>query len=303
MVNLTGYGTIKYYKIMDFLANVSKYKHQWWRYLLNFLLWIILSNVAVVVGTVIAVSSGMDGNQIQSYMETRNGVFMLSVFTLMLFMFFISFKSVHRGSIRTLINAGQKFRLNIFVTATLIMLLVFNIVASVELIIAGNYQFIFNIQAELPVVLGLVVLVAAQTLFEELVFRAYIPQGLYLLINNKWICALISSTLFALLHGANRFAEGGITFLIPFFVIGFVLCAIAIFDNGIERAWGVHFANNIVGIFFLSHDKMELTGMPSLFKYNGVMEGSFCDVIIISVIFIVTLCVMYKVCHWSIKTA
>lgn len=100
-----------------------------------------------------------------------------------------------------------------------------------------------------------VIFLPFQTALEELVFRGYLMQGFSLLFKYRWTAILITSVLFALLHGSNpEIKQFGFWTAIPiYFVIALILGYVAVKDNGIELALGLHLANNIVSALTLTH--------------------------------------------------
>lgn len=95
-----------------------------------------------------------------------------------------------------------------------------------------------------------------QTALEELVFRGLLMQGFALLFKYRWVAILLTSLLFALMHGSNPEIEKfGFWTAIPiYFVIALILGYVAVKDDGLELALGLHMANNIVSALTLTHE-------------------------------------------------
>lgn len=285
---------------MNFIKNALGYKHQWWRYLLNLVLCVIFANILALVGFIACIICGISMNDMITIVNSENGYYVLTTFALMALAFYLSFKCTHKGKLSLLIKGEQPFSFKSFITVFGITTVVLAIITAVEMVIQGNYHFALQAK-DLPLLLILFPLVALQTLLEEMVFRAYIPQGLSLFIKNKWVCIVVAAFLFAALHAINQpVKEGGSIFLITYFVIGLALGFIALLDNGIEKAWAVHFANNLVAIFFIVDKKPELTGMPSLFQFNGIDAPNYWDIIGTSIVFIAIFACMYKLYKWNL---
>ena len=285
---------------MNFIENALGYKHQWWRYLLNLLLCFIFSNVLVFIGTIVCMACGMPMGEIMAISSSTNGIYALVIFTITLLSFLLSFKCIHRGKFSLLIKGEKPFNWKNFAMLFGVIVVILGIISTIEMLVMGNYSYSFQLKQDLPLLLLLLPLVALQTLFEEIVFRAYIPQGLSLFIKNKWVCVVIAAFLFMLLHCVNQpVIEGGALFFIPYFVIGLSLGFIAFYDNGIEKAWAVHFANNVIAMFFIIDEKPELSNMPSLFKYNGIDPQNGWDIIYVSVFYMAVAFCLYKVYKWN----
>ncbi len=93
-----------------------------------------------------------------------------------------------------------------------------------------------------------------QTGLEEVVFRGYLLQGLALVFKNGIVPLIICSLLFGLAHMSNpevqRFGWG---IMLPYYVcFAFFMGAITLLDEGLELAFGIHFANNLISSLLIS---------------------------------------------------
>jgi uncharacterized protein len=116
----------------------------------------------------------------------------------------------------------------------------------------------------LPVAL---VMVPIQSAFEELAVRGQFLQGLYRLTPGRPFWALlISSLVFALLHGMNKEVQayGPNIMMAHYFTFGFVLGSFALMDEGLELSIGIHAGNNIFSLCLVSYPNASLD-TPSLF--------------------------------------
>jgi hypothetical protein len=72
---------------------------------------------------------------------------------------------------------------------------------------------------------------------------------------------LITSLLFGIMHVANGEGNVGISIMISATIVGLMLGIVALGENGIETAMGIHIANNLyVALIFNSAD----SGMPNV---------------------------------------
>jgi membrane protease YdiL (CAAX protease family) len=94
----------------------------------------------------------------------------------------------------------------------------------------------------------LVVFLPFQTGFEELFFRGYIVQGISPATGGGFIPLIISSLLFGGAHMMNPEVDAyGIPVMLTYYsVFGFFMGAVALLDEGLELAWGIHLANNLI---------------------------------------------------------
>ena len=122
---------------MEFISQAYKYKHNWWRYVLTY----VLSNAAsvIVLLCVIAIFFAVckwidadadiatafnpvsENNSLPAY---ANAFFMLSLHGFLLLSFLLFFKWLHKGNWSCLFNSFSKFRWNRIASAILLYLLV-----------------------------------------------------------------------------------------------------------------------------------------------------------------------------------
>lgn len=110
-----------------------------------------------------------------------------------------------------------------------------------------NYQWNFDINKFVMLVLVGVLLIPLQTSFEEYFFRGYLMQGLGIATKNKLFPLIFTSVIFGLLHIANPEVDKlGYGILVYYIGTGFFLGIITLMDEGIELALGFHAANNLI---------------------------------------------------------
>ena len=89
--------------------------------------------------------------------------------------------------------------------------------------------------------------------------------------NYKIIPLVITSLLFAMVHGANPEIEKFGTFIMMSYYIGagLLLGIMTVMDDGLELALGTHAATNFVGAVFVGYDGAAITS-DSLFKSHSI---------------------------------
>jgi len=134
-----------------------------------------------------------------------------------------------------------------------------------ELVFSPNsYQFTFDPKNYGFLLVLCLLVFPIQASLEELVFRGYLMQGFSLLTKKPWIPLLVTSIIFSLMHYWNGTGNVALAIVISTFIIGFMLGIIALGDNGIETAIGIHIGNNLyVALIFNSADS-GLPNVPSL---------------------------------------
>src|SRR5690606_5499249 len=105
------------------------------------------------------------------------------------------------------------------------------------------------------------------TTFEELFFRGYLMQGIYMFCAVRIVPFLLSSILFGLMHISNPEVENmGIQIMIIYIGSGLFLGALTLLDDGMELAIGYHAANNFVRCLFFTLKKTVFQ-TTSIFRY------------------------------------
>lgn len=95
--------------------------------------------------------------------------------------------------------------------------------------------------------------IAAQTLAEELLFRGYLMQQLAARFRTPWIWALIPALAFAVLHfDPGRMGTAAPVVVAIAALFGLLAADLTARSGGIGLAWGMHFANNTVGLVIMA---------------------------------------------------
>lgn len=95
-----------------------------------------------------------------------------------------------------------------------------------------------------------------QTGFEEVMFRGYLMQASGLAFRYRWAALIVTSLAFGLMHGANPEIDtfGFWTAMPQYVIMGLIMGYIAIKDDGLELAFGMHFVNNLLSTLIVSSD-------------------------------------------------
>ncbi len=163
--------------------------------------------------------------------------------------FLIGLKAIHKKTLTSVLTGYQKFRFKRFWFAFAVWaaMLVFTVLVNF-IIEPGSLTFNFNAGGFIVSLLLMLVFMPLQTGVEEVVFRGYLLQGLSQLFKNGIIPIIITSVLFGLAHISNpEVREYGIGIMLSYY-IGFALFmgVLTLLDEGLELAFGIHFANNII---------------------------------------------------------
>ncbi|MEI8137731.1 MAG: CPBP family intramembrane glutamic endopeptidase [Bacteroidota bacterium] len=171
------------------------------------------------------------------------------LFVFALIGFIIGIKYVHKKTITSILTGFQKFRYNRFWFAFAIWgALLIIIVAMQYFSNPTSLIFSFNLPGFLISLLLMLIFMPIQTGIEEVIFRGYLLQGLSQVFKNGIIPLIITSTLFGLAHMSNPEVRAyGWPIMLTYFVcFALFMGALTLLDEGLELAFGIHFANNII---------------------------------------------------------
>jgi len=163
--------------------------------------------------------------------------------------FLIGLKFIHKKTITSVLTGFQKFRYNRFWFAFGIWGVLLTTVVIVQYFFSSDTLVInFNLGGFLISLLLMVIFMPIQTGIEELIFRGYLLQGLSQIFKNGYVPLIITSSLFGLAHMSNPEvrAYGWPIMLTYFICFALFMGAITLIDEGLELAFGIHFANNII---------------------------------------------------------
>lgn len=118
-------------------------------------------------------------------------------------------------------------------------------------------------------------LIPIQASVEELVMRGYIMQGAARGLKSGWAAVLVSSMVFGLLHWANpEVASFGASLMMAYYMgFGAFMALIALADDRLELAMGVHIGNNLFGTVIVTFPESVLT-TPALIRLESMAPTS-----------------------------
>jgi uncharacterized protein len=135
-----------------------------------------------------------------------------------------------------------------------------------------NYIFQFDATQFVALLIISVLTIPLQAAGEELFFRGYLMQGIGWGGKSPLIALIITSIGFGLLHLANPEIEKyGQGFIVTYIIMGLFFGMIALLDEGLELAIGVHTINNIYNAVLVTFPGSALE-LPTVFRikeYNA----------------------------------
>jgi membrane protease YdiL (CAAX protease family) len=193
---------------------------------------------------------------IASYGTLRLLIGVLIPFVLMFAGLLVYLRFAHRRPFLNIFTSATHFRWKRFFSFGAVLVVLFFLFAFAEVTLLGQTkQLTWNFNAErfFPLLLVALFMVPLQAAAEELVFRVYAMQGLYLRTKSALASILISALLFALMHISNpEISAMGYGLLLYYLMAGIFLALITVQDDGLELALAFHIFNNLFGVLVVS---------------------------------------------------
>lgn len=287
---------------ISFLENASEGKNNWWRYLLT----VILSLVggSLVAGLVLGLlliflsvfASGGISNITNFIESTINSPFTLVIlvgisYSISFFLFYICLRFLQHKHLLKIINTVSGLRWKLLFKGLILWALILFILSLPDLIFnPGSYQITYNSGSFLILLIICLLVFPIQASFEEILFRGYLMQGFSLVSKKPWVPLLITSILFGCVHffnGTNIYTD--LSIVASTFIIGMMLGVIALGDNGIETAMGVHIANNLYVALLYNSTDSGLPGLPSMVTAQAADPFTGLPLLILAALLMITI--------------
>ncbi|MFO0356957.1 MAG: lysostaphin resistance A-like protein [Sphingobacteriaceae bacterium] len=205
---------------------------------------------------------------------------------------YMAVKLIHRKRFLSLITAFEKFRYKQFFFAFSLwaILLIIAVIVSYSTN-SDDMVLQFNLPKFMLLFLVCIVFLPIQTLTEEVFFRGYLLQGLSQIFKNGVVPLIITSFLFGTAHMSNpeTSAYGSGLMLTYYVVFALVLGAITLLNEGLELAYGIHLANNLISALTITSENSVLKTDAIFFvrSENAAAELvlAFCSLLAVFVVF------------------
>jgi uncharacterized protein len=255
----------------EFLERGREGKNEWWRYMLGVVIsfggYFLFSIPAIFVITNMALKQGIvDQAELQKVVTNPSALginpnlllcLLLLCFAGALIGLWFAVKFIHGKRFISIITASSSFRWKRLGFAAL-MWIVFYVVwmGIAYLKDPGNLRFTFQPGPFLGSLIIALILLPAQTWWEEFMMRGYLLQAIGQRTRTAWLPVIITSVVFGLLHSWNpEVAAGGFWQTIPLYIMpGLLFGLIAALDGGLEIPMGFHLANNLFGTVVITND-------------------------------------------------
>jgi hypothetical protein len=295
-----------------YIEQAFKGLHESWKYVVGFIVVFVIATQiigAMPLMGAIAYKTLETGNMID--MSDMSNVYSLfdsnTTLLLILIPFVVGFvalflwvKFLHKLDFKSLTTSRKKIDWKRVLFSFLLWggITIFMIVLDYQLS-PENYQWNFEFNKFIVLVIIAVLLVPIQTSFEEYLFRGYLMQGIGIAAKNKWVPLLVTSFIFGMMHIANpEVAKIGYIIMVYYIGTGLFLGILTLMDEGMELALGFHAANNLITALLV-------TANWTAFQTDSILKDmseptAGVDVLIpVIVVFPILLFIFSKKYQWS----
>jgi len=295
-----------------FIAQAFKVQHDFWRYLIGSIIIFAAAFVGQLplVGAVVFKTVEEGGNvdaidEASMYGILDSNVFLFLALISFVFAFiglWIAVKYLHNQKMVSIATARKKLDWK-----RIMFSFVFWGVISSGLVLVDyfylspeSYQFNFESQRFIILLVIAVALIPIQTSLEEYLFRGYLMHGFGMLAKNRWFPLVMTSVIFGGLHIANpEVGKLGYSLMIYYIGTGLFLGIMTLMDDGTELALGFHAANNLFTALLVTSDWTAFQ-THSILKDIAEPKLEFIDMVLpVFIMFPIILFIFSKVYKWS----
>jgi uncharacterized protein len=296
---------------MNHLESTFAGKNNFWRYLVMFAAVFIVSNsigaLPLLLGLLFkslsdpaifsVVAANPNDYSVMDFSSNTLLILMLFPFIVGLAAFILLVKPLHSRTIRIVINGTLKIRWERFFISfaiwTALSALYFLFYLRID-----PQNFSINNKSYSIIILAIISLsmIPFQAAFEEILFRGYLMQGFAALIRNRWFPLVITSLLFALMHGLNPEVKeyGFLTMMPQYILFGLIFGIITILDDGIEAAIGAHAANNAFLCIMVTNSSSALQTSAFYEQHSIHPWIEFAALLVVGLVFILILKIIFR---------
>lgn len=224
---------------------------------------------------------------------------LLGIFVITALGFLTMLRRVHRKTLTSVMTGYDKFRFGRFWFAFTVwgVLLISGVVIS-YFVDPSGVTIDFDPFGFAVSLVMLFFLMPIQTGVEEVIFRGYLLQGLSQIFKNGFLPVIITSLLFGAAHMANpEVAKYGWPIMLTYYcVFGFFMGGLTLLDEGLELAFGIHFANNFISsLLVTSPDSVLQT--HAIFSTEG--DDPYTEIVLWFVMAAITFAIFWLKYRWK----
>lgn len=292
-----------------FLEKVEKSPNLPLKYLLGFIiiaLFYVLGQIPLGIGLVMkSFSTGKaipttEAEIMKVFSPNTTLFLMLLIFAFTMLGIILVVKYLHKLRLIDIITSREKVDWKRIFFAFSVWGL-FTFCSTVAFYYASPENFVFNFRPVPFLILFIIamIMLPIQTSTEEFIFRGYLMQGIGLLVKNRWVPLVITSSLFGLMHIMNPEVEKmGYIIMVYYIGTGFFLGIITLMDDGMELALGFHAANNLITALLVTSEWSALQ-TESVFKDTSEPSAGLEILVPVLIIFPLLLFIFSKKYNWT----
>jgi len=288
-------------------------KNAFWRYFLMLAAVFAVSNTLGSIPLIIALGmKAAENPEIAAELSANPGdlsplgldpfiglIIMLIPFIAGLGTFILLIKPLNNRSLMNVINGTDSFRWRKYFISAVVWI----IMSAIYLLgylksEPSNFSLNNTSITLLFLVILSVIFIPFQAAFEEILFRGYLMQGFAILLRNRWVPLIITSVLFAMMHGLNpEVKEFGFWTMMPYYALfGLIFGIMTLLGDGIEAAIGAHTANNIF-LCIMVTNKYSALQTPALYEMHEINPSV--ELISMLVTGVLVILILKKVFGWT----
>lgn len=256
-----------------FIEQALSGKNNWSLYILTVLIVFLIMQIAslpLLIYMLITTPETLQNDMLDTVTDTNLGlVLTLLTFVAGFFALFFCVKYIHRKNYLDIVTSRPKFNWQRFFFGAGVWAILTLTTLSITIYTRENNEIIlqFNFLTFIGLAIISLLLLPFQTAFEEIMFRGYLMQGFALFFKSRWISFVLVALLFGIMHSTNPEVKnfGAEVTLPQYITMGLLLGFIALKDEGLELAIGLHAANNILAALTFTSDSSALQ-THALFK-------------------------------------
>jgi len=289
-----------------FIEQAYKYQHEFWRYIIGFMLIVLAVILGQIPLTVVLLMNGgldpsMDQMEMLNSLDSNYSFFlMLLTYAIGLLGIFFVAKNIHSQPIKALTTSRKKIDWGRVAFGFGIIAIISITTVSIDYYMNPE-DYVMNFEPSKFYVMLLIALifVPLQTSFEEYLFRGYLMQGFGILSKTRWLPLILTSVIFGGLHFFNpEVTKLGNIIMIYYIGTGFLLGIMTLMDEGMELSLGFHAGNNLITAVLVTADWTAFQ-TNSLLKDISESGTGWDNVYPILILYPVILFIMAKRYKWN----
>lgn len=213
--------------------------------------------------------------------------------------FYVGIRFFHGKTLTSVLTGFSKFRYKRFVLGFSIWAVLVVVGVLAEFYLAPeNVVIDFDPKGFFISVLIMILFMPIQTGIEELIFRGYLIQGLSQVFKNGIVPLILTTTLFGLAHMTNpEVKQYGWLIMFPYYtVFALFLGTLTLLDEGLELAFGIHFANNLVSSIMVSSPH---SALKTYSIFQAKTEDPYSELIVWFIMATITFLILWRTYKWK----